>query len=270
MKLQHKKKPIVEEASPFETAYFEIQASWGMTKHIGGLSATEKLAELCHINKDTQVLVVGCGIGVTACYFAEKYNCTVVGIDLSEHMVRRAKERAQKKKVTDKVNFRTADAQCLPFEDSSFDVVTCESVNAFISDKAKAMNEYVRVAKEGGYVGINEVTWLQKPPQDLVSYFYKIMGAEFLTANDGWKELLETARLHEIQVEIHKTNMIRQWVSEVRQFDLSDFATAWFSYFSLFFKSRACRRFTKEALSFPLSIFNLFKYFGYGLYVGRK
>lgn len=268
--MQHKEKPTGKETSPFETAYFEIQASWGMTKHIGGLSATKKLAELCHIDKDKYVLVVGCGIGVTACYLSEKHNCTVVGIDLSEHMVRRASERARKKNVTDKVTFRTADAQCLPFEDSSFDVVTCESVNAFISDKAKAMNEYVRVIKEGGYVGINEVTWLQKPPQDLVAYFYKIMGAEFLTCNDGWRELLEDAGLREMQIEIHKTNLVSQWVSEVRQFDLSDFAGAWFSYFSLFFKSASCRRFTKEALSFPRSIFNLFKYFGYGLYVGKK
>lgn len=39
--------------------YFGAQASWGVTKHMGGLKATARLAELCHINQDTRVLMRG-------------------------------------------------------------------------------------------------------------------------------------------------------------------------------------------------------------------
>lgn len=249
--------------------YFEVQAYWGMTKHMGGLKATEQLVELCHINHDKSVLVVGCGVGVTPCYLAKRYDCRVVGVDLSARMVEQSKARAKRKKIENRVEFRVADAQSLPFEDDTFDAVICESVNAFIDDKPKALSEYVRLIKPGGYVGLNEVTWLQTPPQDLAVYLFRVMGAKFMTCN-GWKELLESSGLRETVALTYKTNAISQWTSEVRQFEFSDFIKAWCRYFYMFVKNRAARKFTKEALSFPRSIFSLFQYFGYGLYAGRK
>ncbi|GAH92786.1 unnamed protein product [marine sediment metagenome] len=48
-----------EKAEP-ESFYFTIQASWGLTKHMGGLEATRELIEACHIDKDSYVLDVGC------------------------------------------------------------------------------------------------------------------------------------------------------------------------------------------------------------------
>jgi arsenite methyltransferase len=259
-----------EKISAVENTYFEVQAYWGMTKHMGGVKTTEQLVELCHVDRDKHVLVVGCGVGVTPCYLAKKYGCSVIGVDLSDRMIERSKERAKREGVENRVEFRTADAQNLPFEELTFDAVICESVNAFIDNKARALSEYVRVLKPGGHVGLNEVTWLKTPPQELVTYLYRTMGAEFLTCNNGWKELLEGSGLSEIVALVYKANAIRQWIDEVRQFELLDFIRAWGKYFYLFVKSPACRRFTKEALTFPRSIFSLFEYFGYGLYVGRK
>jgi len=259
-----------EKTSDPENSYFEVQAYWGMTKHMGGLKATEQLVELCYINRDKYVLVVGCGVGVTPCYLAKKYGCRVVGVDLSAKMVERSKERAKREGVENRVEFGTADAQNLPFEDAAFDAVICESVNAFIENKPRALSEYVRVIKPGGYVGLNEVTWLKAPPKELAAYLYRIMGAKFLTCNNGWKELLEGSGLKETMALVYKTNAISQWINEVRQFKFLDFITAWCRYFYMFIKSPACRKFTKEALAFPRSIFRLFGYFGYGLYAGQK
>jgi ubiquinone/menaquinone biosynthesis C-methylase UbiE len=166
--------------------------------------------------------------------------------------------------------FQVADAQNLPFDDNTFDAVICESVNAFVENKAKALGEYGRVTKPGGYVGFNEVTWLEKPPPDLVRYLYRIMGAEFLTGNGGWKKLLDGSGLVETTALVYKTNLVSQWVNEVRQIEFRDFLRAWGKFLYLFFTSKASRRFTREALSFPRSIFHLFRYFGYGIYVGRK
>ena len=249
--------------------YFEVQAYWGMTKHMGGLKATEQLIELCHVNQDKYVLVVGCGVGVTPCYLAKKYGSRVVGVDLSVRMVDRSKERAKRDGVENEAEFRVADAQNLPFEDGAFDAAICESVNAFIDDKRKALSEYVRVIKSGGYIGLNEVTWLKTPPQDLVAYLFRVMGAEFLTSN-GWKELLDGSGLRETVALAYKTNAVSQWIDEVRQLEFLDFVKAWSRYAYMFIKNPAARKFTRQALSFPRSIFSLFQYFGYGLYIGRK
>ncbi|MFC1943163.1 class I SAM-dependent methyltransferase [Chloroflexota bacterium] len=264
------KKLSPEEISELGASYFELQASWGMTKHIGGLKATRELIELSHINKGTYVLVVGCGVGVTPCYLAKRYGCRVVGVDLFESMIDRSNERVKRKGVEDRVECRIADAQNLPFEDSLFDVVICESVNAFIGDKQRAASEYVRVIKSGGYVGLNECTWIKTPPPELAEYLSRIMGAEFPTCNNGWKELLEGSGLRETVARIYKTNAISQWSNEVRQFEFLDFLRAWYRFFFLFIKSSACRKFVKETLTMPRSIFGLFQYFGYGIYAGRK
>ncbi len=266
---QDKETPSSIDISEPRNAYLEVQAYWGITKHMGGLKATEQLADLCNINGDKYILVVGCGVGVTPCYFAKKYGCKVVGIDLSAKMVDRSKERAKRADVDDKIEFRVADAQNLPFDDATFNMVICESVNAFVDDKPKAISEYVRVIKPGGYLGLNEVSWLKMPPEELAAYLYRVMGAKFLTCN-GWKELLESSGLRETVALAYKTNAISQWTSEVRQFELADFIKAWYRYFYMFIKNPAARKFTKEALSFPRSIFSLFQYFGYGLYAGKK
>ena len=210
-------------------SYFEVQASLGITKHMGGFKATEKLVELCHITRDKYVLVIGCGVGITSCYLAEKHGCRVVGIDISGQMVKRSKDRSRRRGVQNRVEFRVADAQDLPFEDITFDAIICESVNAFIGDRPGALREYMRVAKHGGYIGLNEVTWLKEPPSGLVVYLHRTMGGEFLM-EDGWRGLLEDSGLGEILTLVYKTNVISQWTSEVRQFEFLDFIRTWCRY----------------------------------------
>ena len=248
--------------------YFEFQASWGLTKHMRGLDATRELIEACGIDKDSYVLDVGSGVGITACILAEEYGCKVMGVDLSEMMVKRSQERAQRKKLGDRVEFKTGDAQDLPFDDEIFNAVICESVVAFPKDKQKVINEFARVTKPGGSVGMNEVTWIETPPPDLASYLHRALGqAEFLDP-EGWKHLLQEAGLKNIEARVYKTNALSQWASEVKLMNPRDYLGAWGKLFSLCIKSPEVRNWIKEIIVPPKSIFKLFNYFGYGLYVG--
>jgi arsenite methyltransferase len=266
-----KKKRLAREAKAEpKSYYFELQASWGLTKHMGGLETTRELIEACQIDNESYVLDVGCGVGITACYLAREYGCNVVGIDLSELMVERSKERAKRKNVENLVEFRVGDAQDLPFTDGVFDAVICESVVAFAEDKQKVIREYARVTKPGGYVGMNEVTWVETPPPELAAYISRALGnAEFLDPA-GWKDLLEKAGLTGVAARVYKTSTLRQWASEVQQMDPRDYVGAWSKFISLCFKSPAVRKWLKEISIPPRSIFRLFRFFGYGLYVGKK
>ncbi|MEM3653401.1 MAG: hypothetical protein QW723_01635 [Candidatus Bathyarchaeia archaeon] len=58
-------------------------------------------------------------------------------------------------------------AQHLPFKDNVFNIVIGESIIAFLEDKQKAVDKFVLV-EPGGYVGLNEATWLKTPQSELM------------------------------------------------------------------------------------------------------
>ena len=230
-----------------EFSYFGVQAYWGVTKHFGGLNATEELAEVCHINKDTYVLEVGCGMGLTACYLAKRHSCRVVGVDLSEQMIDLSRKRASREGLADRLVFRTADAQHLPFEDGLFDVVICESVTAFLNDPQKGVREYVRVAKPGGYIGLNEGTWIRTPaPRELAEYIDHTMAKATFLTSDEWTELMGNAGLMDIVARTYTLTALRQRINEIRGLGFKDLVRAWGRFFSLLIKSPAFRKYAKE------------------------
>lgn len=244
----------------------------GITKHMGGLRATEELIGLCNIDKGKNVLDVGCGIGSTACHLAKRYGCRVVGADVSEKMIDWSNERAKKESLETRVEFVVADAQSLPFEDSFFDAVICESVNAFVKDKERAIGEYVRVTKPGGYVGLNEAAWIRMPPpKEFVEYFsHTIENVEFLTSR-GWEELLEGFGLKDTVVRTYRVSALAEFADRVRLLGIRSILGAWHRFLSRCVVDPAYRKYTrkliKESSRMPKGIS---EYWGYGIYVGRK
>jgi len=252
-----------EASSEQKIDYLGFQAAVGVTKHDGGSKATNELIELCQIGKDKHVLEIGCGTGRTACLLTKKHDCTVVAIDISEKMLDWSKERAREERVESKIAFRVADATNLPFEDNTFDAVICESVLAFVRNKQKAIDECVRVTKTGGYVGLNESTWIVPPPAELVEHFSSTAEwqAEILTP-DGWKQLMENAGLREIVVRSYKLSFLGLFFDRIRLIGLKRILRAWY----LIITNPTYRSAIKE-MQTPK---NIYDYWGYGIYVGRK
>jgi arsenite methyltransferase len=254
-----------------EFTYFSAQSSWGVTKHPGGLRASFALADLCHITKDSRVLEVGSGVGLSACHLAARYGCHITGVDLSPKMVEWASRRAER--LRDQVEFRTGDAQDLPFADGSFDAVLCESVTAFPADKHKAVSEYARVTRSGGYVGLNEAMWLQPPPAELVAYCERTMAHAVFLSSDGWKALLESAGLQDVIAQPQQISALRQRLDEYSGLDWQDWKDRLrgiMSFVGLYLRDPAFRQYAREITPSMAVIRNLFRYLGYGLYVGRK
>ena len=252
--------------------FFDFAAKVGLTKHIGGIEATEMLIELCQISKDKHILDVGCGAGVTPVFLAKTIGCSVVGVDISEGMVQRSNQRAKKERLTDRIECRIADAQDLPFDDCSFDAVITESVTAFPEDKQKAVNEYVRVTKSGGYIGLNESTWLKvPPPPELIAWASQDLGANVkpLTSVE-WTGLLETAGLQGIITRTSDINVKDEAKGIYRRYGFGGMLGIMFRMLSLFAKSPAYRKFVKQVKKDGVAPRNLDEYFGYGIYVGQK
>ncbi len=147
--------------------YYDFMGYMGVPFfNIGGFASIDRLAELCKITKETRILEVGCGTGANACYLAEKFGCTVVGIDLAEHMVEQATRRATELGLTDRVSFSVGDAYRLDFPDATFDAVVTVFVSQFL-DPAKAFPEFGRVLRDGGRLGVNEMYRAEDVPPEV-------------------------------------------------------------------------------------------------------
>jgi arsenite methyltransferase len=255
-----------------QPGFFDFVAEVGLTKHLGGLDATETLLKLCHITKNNYILDVGCGVGATACFIANQVGCRVMGVDIMQKMVERSRQRATREKVTDRVEFRVADAQDLPFEDDLFDAVITESVTAFPEDKQKAVNEYVRLVKPGSYVGLNETTWLKvPPPPEVVAWAAQDVGASVKPLTpEAWTELLVVAGLREIVSKTYAINTQDEAKGILRRYGLGGSLAITARMLFLYTRSPAYRKFTKEVRQGGVIPENLEEYFGYGLFVGRK
>lgn len=261
---------LSKEAEKPDLSYFGLQAYWGATKHMGGVKATRELAELCRLNKDKHVLDVGCGVGRTSCYLAERYGCRVTGIDISEKMVGRAKERAREGEIEDKAEFKVADMQDLPFGDTFFDSVIGESVIAFVEEKEEAVSECERVMKPGGYVGFNECTWIKSPPTDFVEYYSHATGVKEILTSGGWEELLKDSGLKNVEARTYEISALSQFLNEIGVIGIKDYLRGWYKFLSLALSSPDFREYLKELWPSSEIIKNFSKYLGYGLYVGRK
>lgn len=205
----HQEEEISQEEQ-IKRSYYNLVGQWNIPiVHAGGLKATDELLEMCRTNEKSNLLDVGCGSGFTACQIAKKYNCHVVGIDISETMVARSKERARKENLT-KVEFQVADVTQLPFEDQSFDVVIMESFLNILGKAdiiKRALDEISRVTKSGGRVGANELFADESTPPELLERIRELLknatgpgqGLAQYTPTE-FKKFFEDAGLHVTQM----------------------------------------------------------------------
>ncbi len=252
--------------------FFDFAAEVGLTKHIGSLEATRKLLDLCYISEAGMVLDVGCGAGATPAFIAREFGCRVFGVDIKAGMVERANEAAARAGVSHLVECRVGDAQNLPFEDDFFDIVITESVTAFPADKQQAVKEYVRVTRPGGYVGLNESTWLQYPPTpEMEARVEQDVGGSVkpLTA-EAWISLLETAGLQEIQSIVSSIKLSEEARGMLGRYGCRGLLRIYRRLIGLYLRSSDYRAFVKRVSKEGIVPPNLEDYFGYGLYVGRK
>lgn len=108
---------------------------------------TACVMSMTHFPAGSRILDVGCGSGNYSLQLA-RLGYQVVGIDISEEMLKLAREKAQKEGFD--IRFEKQDVYALTFDSESFDGIFSMAAFEFIHEEKQAMDEMLRVLKPGG------------------------------------------------------------------------------------------------------------------------
>jgi len=114
--------------------------------------------EFALIKEGDTVIDLGSGAG-NDCFVARSLtgeSGEVIGIDMTEAMIAKARENARKLGFTN-VSFRLGDIEKMPVTANKADVIISNCVLNLVPDKQKAFSEIYRVLKHGGHLSVSDV-----------------------------------------------------------------------------------------------------------------
>ena len=170
-----------------------------------------------------RILDVGIGTGISLLDFSRKNK--IVGVDISEPMLRKARRRVVEEGLTNVECLSVMDASNLAFPDNSFDVVVAQFVITAVPNPDATLDEFLRVTKPGGEIILANHIGAESGPRYVFEKCFAPV-ARYL----GWRPEFQFAR-------------IANWVARTRGVKLVERrAIAPLGHFSLI-------RFHKEAAS---------------------
>jgi phosphatidylethanolamine/phosphatidyl-N-methylethanolamine N-methyltransferase len=190
-----------------EDVYERLASSYdllfGPTLHPGRLQALQRMK----IASGDRVLEVGVGTGINASLYPR--DCAVTGIDLSEPMLEKARDRIARKGIAN-VRLMQMDATDLKFPDNIFDIVYAPYVISVVPDPVAVAREMRRVCRPGGrIIFLNHF----RSPNRMMAWLERAISP--FTVHVGFKSDLDLPAFlaqAEVQpVSIEKVNVPRIW-----------------------------------------------------------
>ena len=187
----------------YENIAWMYDFTFGPTLHAGRIQSIQRMG----IKAGDRVLEVGVGTGINASLYPP--DCVVTGIDLSEPMLEKARERVLRKGLSN-IRLLAMDAADLKFPDNSFDIVYAPYVISVVPDPVAVVREMRRVCRRGGrMVILNHFRGTNR----LGAWLDRVISP--LTVHIGFKSDLDLpaflAQAELKPVSIEKVNVPRIW-----------------------------------------------------------
>lgn len=122
------------------------------------------------------ILDVATGTGDFAILTARQYSAvdSITGIDISEGMLEVGRRKIKEGKLQDKISFKKADSEALPYGDQTFDAVTVAFGVRNFENLEKGISEMHRVLTDDGVIAIIEFSKPKRfPIKQLFGFYFK-------------------------------------------------------------------------------------------------
>jgi ubiquinone/menaquinone biosynthesis C-methylase UbiE len=110
-----------------------------------------------------RIIDVGCGFGAMNIVLARRFvDSEIVGIDLSDPLLRLANRSAQAADLGDRVRFEKADVHQIPYDDDSFDVAISTNMVHLVDNPVQMLDEIERILVPDGCLFIADIrrSWI--------------------------------------------------------------------------------------------------------------
>jgi demethylmenaquinone methyltransferase/2-methoxy-6-polyprenyl-1,4-benzoquinol methylase len=163
-----------------------------------------------------RVLDVATGTAGVALMLAARTGADVTGIDLTEQMLRRGRDRARAAGEEDRIRLLVGRAEQLPFADASFDALTFTYLLRYVADPQRTLTELARVVRPGGVVASLEFAVPPRPVWLPAWRLYTRVGLPAAGLVTGGREWAQVGRFLGPSIETH-----------YRRFPVADHVAMW-------------------------------------------
>jgi demethylmenaquinone methyltransferase / 2-methoxy-6-polyprenyl-1,4-benzoquinol methylase len=203
----YKQVPVEEKAQHVAEVFHSVAAKYDLMNDLMSMGVhrlwKRYTMELTGVRAGNQVLDIAGGTGDLTMKFSDLVGPTgkVVLADINDSMLKVGRDRLIDRGYSGNIEYVQANAEALPFEDNSFDVVTMAFGLRNVTDKDQALREFNRVLKPGGRLLVLEFS---KPSNPLLSKIYDtysftalpFMGKLITKDAESYRYLAESIRMH--------------------------------------------------------------------------